>query len=174
MWGSYTDDEKETVKQQLREQIQAMRELTLPYIGRINNEPFQSGYDAWRKQIGPFKDEKAFDQWCLSRVKGWRNRRRWKAWLEERRALSDGKFALTHGNLSQENILVEGTQITGILDWEASAFLPTYAEYIIATELPRKRDEEWLEVMKEVLEPCDEERVEFSNLVKDMSFRKFV
>lgn len=52
--------------------------------------------------------------------------------------------------------------------------MPTYAEYIIATELPRPLNQEWLEVMKEVLEPCDEERIEFSNLVKDISFRKFV
>ncbi|KAL6409820.1 hypothetical protein AUP68_06218 [Ilyonectria robusta] len=45
---------------------------------------------------------------------------------------SNGQLVLTHGDLSSLNILVEGDDIVGIVDWETAGWLPLYWEYTCA------------------------------------------
>lgn len=69
VWHQYTDDEKTSLKTQLRTQIQAMRKLTQPYIGQFDRKPFHSAYNAIESNyVGPFDSEEAFDNWCLARL----------------------------------------------------------------------------------------------------------
>jgi aminoglycoside phosphotransferase (APT) family kinase protein len=37
-----------------------------------------------------------------------------------------GRPVLTHGDLSSLNILVQGEQVVGIIDWETAGWLPPY------------------------------------------------
>lgn len=43
--------------------------------------------------------------------------------------LGGGKTLLTHGDLLPRNILVEGSKITGILDWETAGYYPEFWGY---------------------------------------------
>jgi hypothetical protein len=42
---------------------------------------------------------------------------------------TETKVYLTHGDLLPHNILVEGSKITGILDWETAGYYPEFWEY---------------------------------------------
>lgn len=119
---------------------------------------------------GPFADEKAFDKWCLARVTALRGpfvRLKWQWLMRREKRNPPGAFVLTHGDLSPGNIIVQDGVITGIIDWETSGFYPEYAEYAFAMMLSHGHEKWWKPVLKEVLQPCSEERLEFTRLVED-------
>lgn len=169
IWHEYTDEEKASVREQLRVQLAAMRRLTQPYMGQLHREPFHCAYDAIKSNlIGPFDSEEAFDEWCLARLNerplaSWK----WKRWLKKKRQQSSGKFVLTHGDLTPRNIMVQGSTVTGIIDWEWSAFLPEYAEYAFAMKLCYGLEEWWIPILEEILEPCDKQRLKFTKKIQD-------
>jgi Phosphotransferase enzyme family len=51
---------------------------------------------------------------------------------------TEAKVHLTHGDLLPHNILVEGSKITGILDWETAGYYPEFWEYC------QMHDLEWM------------------------------
>lgn len=79
----------------------------------------------------------------------------------------DKEFVLTHGDLSPRNIMVQDGIVTGIIDWERSGFFPRYAEYAFAMRLCHTHEKWWIPVLKELLEPCSKDRLEFTRLVED-------
>ncbi|KAF5646873.1 aminoglycoside 3 phosphotransferase [Fusarium sp. NRRL 52700] len=125
--------------------------------------------DVWQAMhCGPFEDEEAFDNWCLGRLSGGTIQRwKWKKVLERHRRKSTGRFVLTHGDISPRNIMVDGTTITGIIDWELSGFYPEYVEYAFALGIGTGIEEWWKPVLKEVLEPCSSEIVKFTRLIEE-------
>ncbi|KAF9781919.1 hypothetical protein IL306_012766 [Fusarium sp. DS 682] len=169
VWQNMSQDEKSSIKEQLRKQIQRMRTLTQPYIGRIDRQPTRDIYNTtFVRHCGPFEGEEAFDNWCLARLRGGTFQRwKWRRVLENQRRKSTGRFVLTHGDLSPRNILVEGSTIAGIIDWELSGFYPEYVEYAVAMGLGPGIEEWWIPVLKEVLEPCSREMVKFTELIEE-------
>lgn len=135
-----------------------MRELNQPYIGRIGNEMTRDVFDCtgFKRDMGPFASEKSFDAWSLKKIKCPISRVFWEACLPSMRENKEPpRFVLTHGNLVADNIMVQDGQITGIVGWSWSAFLPEYMEYAMATAVHRKRMQDWwLPVLKRVLEPA--------------------
>lgn len=173
LWDKLNKTERESIKNQLREQFALMRKCTLPHIGRVDNQPTYNVYDRLEQTYcGPFEDEEAFDNWCLSRVKRssfttWKMRR----YLEKSRekAKANGtlnRFVLTHGDLTPRNIMVENGQVTGILDWERSGFFPEYAEYAFTLKLGHEIEKWWIPVLKELLVPCEKTRLELTAMVE--------
>ncbi|KAI7770183.1 hypothetical protein LZL87_002554 [Fusarium oxysporum] len=146
-----------------------MRTLVQPYIGRIDRQPTRNIYNTtFVRHCGPFEDEEAFHNWCLDRLPGGTIQRwRWKKVLERQQRKSTGRFVLTHGDLSPRNIMVDGSTITGIIDWELSGFYPEYVEYAFAIGIGPGIEEWWIPVLKEVLEPCSSEMVKFTGLIEE-------
>lgn len=174
VWDDLSDTEKASMVSQLREQITRMRACTQPYIGRVNKKPTRNIYDRLpTTYCGPFPSEEAFDNWCVERVPvGFFGLAHWKwpRWLEKERRKSSGKFVLTHGDLSPRNIMVKDGKITGIVDWERSGFFLEYAEYAFALKICHKfrtSEKWWVPILKEVLQPCSEQRLKFTSLVED-------
>ena len=50
---------------------------------------------------------------------------------------TETKVYLTHGDLLPHNILVEGSKITGIIDWETAGYYPEFWEYCRMHDLGR-------------------------------------
>ncbi|KAF5671062.1 hypothetical protein FDENT_11051 [Fusarium denticulatum] len=169
VWQAMSEDEQRSIKGQLRAQIQHMRTLVQPYIGRINKQPTRNIYNTtFVRHCGPFEDEEAFDNWCLDRLtSGSIQRWKWKKVLERQRRKSTGRFILTHGDLSPRNIMVDGSTITGIIDWELSGFYPEYVEYAFAIGIGPGMEEWWKPVLKEILEPCSTDLVKFTGLIEE-------
>lgn len=175
VWQSASQEEKESYKNQLREQLKRMRECTQPFIGRVTKSgescPTHNVYDRLlSNDLGPFQSEEEFDRWCLVRVvikSGLISRRKWKRLIEqERRNASTGKFVLTHGDLSPRNIIAKDGVITGIIDWGRGGFFPEYAEYAFAMELSPGIEKWWIPVLQEILQPCSNDRLKFTKLVE--------
>lgn len=124
VWDDLTDEQRSNIKDQLREQLALMRACTQPFIGRVGNHRTRNVYDRlFQRSCGPFKDEAAFDEWCISRLKvGPVSRWRWKRELARSRRESPSKFVLTHGDLTPRNIIVQDGIITGIIDWRGADF----------------------------------------------------
>jgi aminoglycoside phosphotransferase len=165
VWSDLSEAEQTSIKEQLRAQIQHMRTCTQPYVGRIGRVETRNLYETdLVKYCGPFDDEESFDNWCLRRLDGIGLQRwRYRGILEKKRKGSSGRFVLTHGNLSPRNIMVDGTTVTGIIDWAHSGFYPEHVEYASALGIKRLGVPDWwLPVLQEVLEPCSESLVKLA------------
>jgi aminoglycoside phosphotransferase len=169
VWRDISQHEQTSIKEQLRVQIQHMRTLTQPFIGRVNQQPTRNLYDTtFTRYCGPFENEKLFDDWCLNRLYGGVfQKKKWQRILEKQRRTSSGKFVLTHGDLSPRNILVQGSTITGIIDWELSGFFPEHVEYATAIGLNSGMEKWWIPVLKDVLEPCSKDTIKFTGLIEE-------
>lgn len=171
VWLDLNVAEQSSIKAQLRSQFECLRQCTQPFIGRINNQELPNIYALFANTTtcGPFQDEKSFDNWCIDRLLT-RNpitRFNWRKRLASERRHSSGRFVLTHGDLSPANIMVDKGIVTGIIDWDRSGFYPEYAEYAFAIGLYHNHEDWWLEVLKEVLQPCSLARLQFTYLVQD-------
>ncbi|KAF4500229.1 Phosphotransferase [Fusarium agapanthi] len=169
VWQNMSQAEQVSIKEQLRAQIEQMRTLVQPCIGRVDKQPTRNIYNTtFARHCGPFQDEEAFDNWCLDRLTGGTIQRwKWKRVLERQRRKSTGRFVLTHGDLSPRNIMVDGSTITGIIDWELGGFYPEYVEYAFALGIGPGMEEWWKPVLKEVLEPCSSEMIKFTGLIEE-------
>jgi len=67
-------------------------------------------------------------------------------------SLPPSQSVLTHCDLSPRNVLVDGTKITGIIDWEFSGWYPEYFEHAMVSE------REWDYLTPEFLDPHPPER----------------
>ena len=62
----------------------------------------------------------------------------------------------THGDLNPFNILLRGTQVVGIIDWEFSGWYPSYWEYTAAWYGNRTR-QRWQDELDKFLDIQPEE-----------------
>lgn len=169
-WHSMTKEQRDSIKSQLKEQVQLFRRCTQPFIGRIGHHETSNFYErlgTGYEFMGPFDSEEEFDNWCLERVRSSFSRAVWKRLLPRMRDSSESNFVLTHCDLSARNIMVEDGKITGILDWEHSGFFPKYMEYATAMEICDGHEDWWRPVLKEILEPCGFLRQKFQTQVKN-------
>ncbi|ODM20226.1 hypothetical protein SI65_03279 [Aspergillus cristatus] len=127
VWHSLDDQQRDSIKLQLKEQLRLYQTLTRSYIGRRYHQETYDFFDRLNFNfMGPFESEEEFDEWCLVRVKSPLSRAVWKLLLPKMRAKRPSKFVLTHADLSTGNIMVHEGKISGILDWEYSGFFPEY------------------------------------------------
>lgn len=181
IWQAATEAEQAGYKDQLRAQLARMRGCTQPFIGRVDpwageSIPTFNVFDRLHQNyFGPFQDEDAFDEWCLARAlpkTALLSRYRLKRFMQreqQKREASGGpgKFVLTHGDLSPRNIMAKDGVITGIIDWARGGFFPEYAEYAFAMVLGHGIEKWWIPVLKEILQPCSNDRLKFTKLVED-------
>jgi aminoglycoside phosphotransferase len=180
VWLTLSAADQSAIKTQLRAQLARMRACTQPFIGRVGRQHTRNVYDRLHQTYcGPFADEAEFDKWCLARVAGGSSSiTRWKyeRMVERERCDSSSSssrgtaFVLTHGDLTPRNILVQGSVVTGIVDWERSGFFPAYAEYAFAMALCHSHEKWWLPVLEELLQPCSKQRLKFTRLAEDRGF----
>ncbi|KAJ5083934.1 hypothetical protein NUU61_008513 [Penicillium alfredii] len=167
IWHTLNKRQRNSIKDQLREQLRFFRTHTRPYIGRINRQTTFNFLDRLEFNfMGPFESEEEFDAWCLARVKSPIAHALWKRLLPRMRA-KGSRFVLTHGDLAARNIMVHNGQISGIVDWEYSGFFPEYMEYALATVVHDCIEDWWLPVLKEILESCGFQRSKFIAAIKN-------
>lgn len=156
VWQSMSESERKDVTNQLREQLELMRQCTLPYIGRPERGPPHNPYEIIRAgSCGPFDKEEEFEKWCYDGIDG-SILKRWKCRMAlKRRERVPTKFVLTHGDLTPRKIMVEGTKITGIIDWDTAGFFPEYAEYAFNMILNQGMEDWWKPVLEELLPKGD-------------------
>jgi len=137
VWDKYDADEKQQILQQLRDIFSQLRKLKGSFIGAVDgtaceDQLFEEDVGAY----GPYQDEHAFNEGIVTALKSTLT----SGWVDTVcdmvRTLKDHEIVMTHGDLSPRNILVQGSKVVAILDWEMSGYYPEYWEYIKALYRP--------------------------------------
>ncbi|KAH9832964.1 kinase-like domain-containing protein [Rhodofomes roseus] len=80
-------------------------------------------------------------------------------------------IVFTHGDLSPRNIMVDGSRITAILDWECAGWFPAHWEYcksIFATLSWDDDDRDWVPWLRRILPAYDAEARADKMLVREL------
>lgn len=166
-WKNLTRDVRVSIVQQLKGFIQEWRQIEGPFFGSIDGGPcedvlFQHSWDAETRRYGPFSTRKEFNQGVVealrySRPNGELTTRDLP--LAERILASssqDERKVLTHGDLHQSNIIVDGEVVTGIIDWGAAGYSTSAREYFCLRW--QALDPEWRDLIPTIL---DDDEYEF-------------
>lgn len=167
VWETLSDADREAVFGQLRSLLGELRSLTPPPGAGIESCVGGSLRDSriprsWPR-FGPFKTTQEFHMWLRHGLRPEDHPERqddqdWKE-IREMVAKQDGPWpppVFSHGDLNFSNILVRGSRIVGIIDWEFAGWYPYYWEYTSAWygNLMRK----WLQdALPKFLDPYPEE-----------------
>ncbi|CDO76789.1 hypothetical protein BN946_scf184978.g18 [Trametes cinnabarina] len=104
--------------------------------------------------VGPFESVDSFHHFLLARARKLNVPEGEAARVQDtiRRAHSrPHQIRLTHNDLGPHNVLVDDDwNITGIIDWEACAWMPEYWELTKGTFLPQYRKGRWNRIMTSV------------------------
>jgi serine/threonine protein kinase len=166
-WASWSDEDRESIFEQLRCMFRELRALPPPPDGGISSCVGGSLRDSriprsWPR-FGPFKTTQDFHFWLRHELQLEQHPERkddqdWKD-IKEMVAKQDGHWpppVFTHGDLNPSNILVRGNQVVGIIDWEFSGWYPHYWEYTSAWYWGLMRPW-WQEAIAKFLDPHPEE-----------------
>lgn len=197
VWNKLTYENQASIKQELKQQIQLMRQCKTNRLGCVNQHgeldpkiPVPDPYNPCivAARLKPCADEATFDANKMKMVKDRGSKKialglvnRLQPMMQELSKDYTGRFVLTHGDLSACNILVQDTNkndpknsrpyyvISSIIDWQFSGFFPEYMEYAIEKTQPG--DWRWRNFMCGLLEEmdlgCSEARIEVEKMVRD-------
>lgn len=171
LWPSLTPPKREAVKAELCRLFVRMRSRRFSYYGR----PTQQTYVLFSElDTEEFASCASRLEWDGSRVQALQQHApdaECAVNLERVQRATTGaddwdRPVLTHGDLSDRNILVDPDTlaVTGFIDWEMANIMPAYFEYVTA-RLSGGHEAEWrkelLDVLRYVLRcECDAERRE--------------
>ncbi|OTA68434.1 kinase-like protein [Hypoxylon sp. EC38] len=137
-WDKYSDAEKEHVINQLRGYMKELRELKGSFIGAIDGSWCDDHYfDVERGGFGPFKSESDFNSGIVRALKTDHPYVHVDITCDLWQEIMKGhEIVLTHNDFAPRNILVQGSKVVAIIDWELSGFYPEYWEYCKALRRP--------------------------------------
>ncbi|KGO76608.1 Aminoglycoside phosphotransferase [Penicillium italicum] len=158
-WDRVSQNEQNSVLDQLRGYVNQMREIPGDFIGGLDRSPcrdgiFEAGYgDYTSYSYGPYKSEEKFNEGIVQAL-----RDRLPSTVRERehdidsnffnseymlyqtvRGLKNHKIVFTHGDLHPGNILVRADGTVVLLDWGSAGFWPEYWEFYRALFNPSWR-----------------------------------
>jgi Phosphotransferase enzyme family len=194
VWDKLTYKNQASIKQELKQQIQLMRQCRTNHLCCANQHreldpkiPIPDPYNPCivAARLKPCADEATFDANEVEMVKrrGPKNYAlRLQLMMQELPKDYTGRFVLTHGDLSASNILVQDTNkndpknsrphyvISSIIDWQYSGFFPEYMEYAMAKTRPGP--DVWARnlicgLLEEMDLGCSKARIEVEKMVRD-------
>lgn len=157
-WKNRTEESKAIILAQLRRMISELRSTPPPEgasIGGVGGGPFCDCRLPSKLLWGPFDMTRAFYE---ALANGADLNAEYANLLDDVYELFefyrnlDTQLVLMHGDLSTLNILVEGDDVVGIVDWETSGWFPLYWEYICAKYV-NLVNEFWAAEVEKFLEP---------------------
>ncbi|KAJ5117551.1 hypothetical protein N7448_011183 [Penicillium atrosanguineum] len=163
-WKDLTLDAKSSIVRQLSGYIQEWRQIEGLVFGSIDGGPcedifFQHPWDAKPRPYGPYATRKEFNQGVVEALRNSRPNAHLTKKDEPlvRRILVSGDQdetkVLTHGDLHQSNIMVNGNIVTGIIDWGAAGYSISAREYFCIRW--QALDPEWRDLTSNILDVDD-------------------
>lgn len=157
-WLNRTEESKSTILAQLRRIVTELRAVPPPEgtsVGGVDGGPFYDCRLPSSALRGPYATTRDFHEALANganldveyaKLPGDVHE------LFEFYRQSGNELVLTHGDLSSLNILVEGDEVMGILDWETGGWFPPYWEYTCAKNV-NPQNIFWAEEVDKFLEP---------------------
>lgn len=174
IWRDSTPQFKDAITSQLASYFRELRSLHSPYGPRICSiyggpvRDFRLRYD----HTGPYDDEDDFNH--RGARFGWDVENLPVEGMPEAIASAHGikhPIVFTHGDLAARNIMVEGSKITAVLDWECAGWFPAHWEYcksIFATLSWEKDDPHWIPWLRRIIPAYDIEAEADKMLVREL------
>lgn len=141
-WKTLSESDRDTVLGQLRHMIQELRSLPPPDMevkSCVGGSLYDSRIPHAKPRFGPFPTIQDFHRWLRDgfRLEAYPDRKGEKDYedIQAMIAKQDAPWpapVFTHGDLNAFNILLRGTQVVGIIDWEFAGWYPFYWEYTAA------------------------------------------
>ncbi|KAI1101375.1 kinase-like protein [Jackrogersella minutella] len=168
VWAKLSEADRESILAQLRRMLQELRAIQPPpgtgvesCVGGSLCDPRMSRSCP---RFGPFKTIEDFHSWLRGGLKPEdmpddltdREEQDWKV-FKEMAVRQDRPWpapVFTHADLNPFNILVRGSQVVGIIDWETAGWYPSYWDYTSACYLLIPA---WQDVVPKFLDPFPEE-----------------
>ncbi|KAI5464364.1 kinase-like domain-containing protein [Mariannaea sp. PMI_226] len=130
-WDEYSEAEQESVISQLRGYMAQLRDFKGDFIGSIDGTACNDQYFSEIPEgYGPYKNEQDFNNGIVRAMKmdNENGFSEWRCtvWLS---VMKDHEIVLTHGDFDPRNIIVQGSKVAAILDWEMAGYYPSYWEY---------------------------------------------
>lgn len=161
-WRNRSEESKSKILTQLRRMITEIRAIPAPKgtsVGSVDGGPFCDCRLPSKLLWGPFCTTRDFHEALadgLDLETVYANLPSELQDLFEFYKQSNSGLVLTHGDLSCLNILVEGDNVVGIVDWETAGWLPPYWEYTCAKNINPMMGF-WAEEVDKFLEPMPHE-----------------
>lgn len=134
-WHKMTALQQESVLKQLRSYMDELRSLSPPRDGEVGSVDYGPVNDrrVENNGFGPYKTVNDFNtklgtNYVLDQAIGKEDNPEASAFARKMKSKT-WNTRFTHGDLSGFNILVKDGQITAIIDWERSGWLPEFYEY---------------------------------------------
>ncbi|OAA53595.1 Protein kinase-like domain protein [Niveomyces insectorum RCEF 264] len=166
-YAKLSGDDRKKVFAQLRSICDELRKLPCPPGAGVQSCVGGSLRDSriprCKPRFGPFDTTRDFHLWLRDglRPEEHPDRENDDDWVDIKKmvAKQDGPWpasVFTHGDLNPFNIMVDGNQVVGIVDWEFAGWYPYYWEYTAAWygNLTRKA---WQGVLTEFLDAYPDE-----------------
>ncbi|KAI1160820.1 kinase-like domain-containing protein [Nemania serpens] len=137
-WVHRNEQSKQKILGQLREMIAELRAVPPPAgtgVSSVGNGPFFDCRLPSELYWGPFATARNFHEALVEGFNIDRDYTHLPSGLPELFQFCrqpNTQLVLTHGDLSSFNIMVEGDEVTGIIDWETAGWFPPYWEYTCA------------------------------------------
>jgi tRNA A-37 threonylcarbamoyl transferase component Bud32 len=144
VWANFNTDQKQQVLEQLRDCLSQLRVTKESFIGSVDGTACADQlFDEDIGAYGPYKDEATFNEGIITALKNTLT----SGWVDTVckmvGALNSHEIVLTHGDISPRNIIVQGSKVVAILDWELAGYYPEYWEYVKALYRPAW-ESEWI------------------------------
>lgn len=130
-WEDLSDTEAAAIGEQLRDYLTQLRSLRGSFIGSFDGGPAIDSR-MFINEGGPFRTVSEYIDFVLSDPpRNWPGSAPMHSIVRSQmRPHYDVVF--THGDLKSTNILVKGSRIKPIIDWEYAGYYPEYLEYVSA------------------------------------------
>lgn len=130
-WEDLSVTEATAIGEQLRDYLTQLRKIRGSSIGSFDGGPAVD-CRMFVNEGGPFRTASEYLDFVLSNPP-----RTWPGAapmhdIVRSQMRTDYDVVLTHGDLKGINILVKGSRITSIIDWEYAGYYPEYLEYVSA------------------------------------------
>ncbi|KAJ0163445.1 hypothetical protein CTA2_2990 [Colletotrichum tanaceti] len=161
-WQTRTEESKSIILDQLRQMVSELRSVPPPEgtcVGDVDGGPFYDCRLPSKLLWGPFATTRDFHEALATGFDfdtHYANLPDDVHELFEFYRQSSTRLVLTHGDLSSLNILVQGDDVVGIVDWETAGWLPPYWEYTCAKYV-NPYNEFWAAEIDGFLEPMPHE-----------------
>ncbi|KAI9927112.1 hypothetical protein ASPWEDRAFT_55379 [Aspergillus wentii DTO 134E9] len=157
-WVRRSDESKAKLLSQLKKMIEEMRALQPPEGVGIASVDGGSLYDCRLPgplRFGPFRTLEDFHRHLRT---GMDYNPRLDLDIQDLIKRHDRYWPLvfTHGDLSSLNILADGDDVVGIVDWETAGWYPSYWEYTTACQV-NPQNSFWVNEIDKFLRPMPEE-----------------
>ena len=138
VWDSFSPSQKGEIIEQLQGYFSHLRDIKGDFIGSVDRTACEDPlFDNELGAYGPFRDENEFNGGIVNALK----RAESSSFVDMiglmiHSVMKNHDIVLTHGDFAPRNILVRGTTVVAVLDWELSGFYPEYWEYFKALRTP--------------------------------------